>query len=76
MHAASLNRSARLRRVLEVLRKAREENQPVSTMEIVQQAQVCAVNSIIAELRVNGYSIDCTRNDGRWYYRLNEAGHE
>ena len=47
MHAARLADSPRLQRVLEVLSDGREH----STLEISQQARVCAVNSCIAELR-------------------------
>jgi hypothetical protein len=66
MNAASIERSERLRRVLEVLSDGAEH----STYEIVQAAQVCAVNSIVAELRVNGCRIRCQRRQDRWYYTL------
>ena len=55
MHAARLDRSPRLQRVHAVLADGREH----STLDIVQTAQVCAVNSIVAELRRNGVSITC-----------------
>ena len=55
MHAATIQRSDRLRRVHELLSDYNEH----STMEIVAEAQVCAVNSIVAELRVNGAVITC-----------------
>ena len=54
MHAARLSRSARLRRVQELLRDGRER----STRDIVRAAHVCAVNSCIAELRGNGAVIE------------------
>lgn len=66
MHAARLDHSDRLRRVLEVLSDGREH----TTHEIVHAAQVCAVNSIVAELRANNYLIACQRRGDRWYYRL------
>lgn len=70
MHAAKLARSARLQRVLEVLRDGREH----STQDLVLTCRVCAVNSIIAELRQNGYVIDCRQAPGEhgrvWLYRL------
>ena len=71
MHAARADRSARLRRVLEVLLDGREH----STRDLVVAAEVCAVNSIVAELRANGYRILCRQGvDGhgvrRWWYRL------
>lgn len=65
MHAANLSRSDRLRRVDVLLDSGGE----YTTLDIVQQAQVCAVNSIIAELRQNGRQIECTRRGDRWYYR-------
>lgn len=68
MHAAKLDRSARLQRVLDVLRTGVE----YSTRDLVMAAQVCAVNSIIAELRANGYVIHCRQKPGErvWLYRL------
>ena len=74
MNAARLDRSARLQRVCALLADGRE----YSTLEIVQRARVCAVNSIVAELRDNGLSIDCRQvhppEGGRlWLYRLSGA---
>jgi hypothetical protein len=69
MHAAKLSRSPRLRRVGLVLSDGREH----STLEIIQSAQVCAVNSIVAELRANGLDIRCQRRGGVWFYRLVSA---
>ena len=71
MHAASLDRSDRLQRVLALLADGRER----STLEIVEGARVCAVNSIVAELRANGCDIPCRQivGPGRqrlWLYRL------
>jgi hypothetical protein len=40
-----------------------------STLEIIQSAQVCAVNSIVAELRANGCDIRCQRRGDTWFYR-------
>jgi hypothetical protein len=60
IHFARIENSDRLRRVLAVL----SDRQPHSTMEIVQAAEVCAVNSAIAELRMNGIRIEC-RQVGR-----------
>lgn len=67
MHAARLARSPRLRRVFAFLSDGKEH----STLDIVNGAQVCAVNSIIAELRVNGSDIECRRVGDVWYYRMN-----
>ena len=71
MHAARLDASPRLQRVLAVLADGRE----YSTLDLVREAQVCAVNSIVAELRANGHAIICRQaraTDGarRWLYRL------
>jgi hypothetical protein len=51
-----------------------------TTLEIVRQAAVCAVNSTVSELRAMGYRIDC-ECEGRdpvgaavYRYRLTEAG--
>ena len=76
MHAARVDHSPRLQRVLDVLRDGREH----STLDLVWRARVCAVNSIIAELRAQGYSISCRHGsvDGerRWWYRLDRGGAE
>ena len=71
MHAASLKRSPRLRRVLDLLLDGRER----TTWEISHHARVCAVNSCIAELRESGFRIDCrqdreTSGERVWLYRL------
>ena len=66
MNAARLAKSERLQRVLRVLADGQEH----STYEIVHAAQVCAVNSIVAELRDNGFKIACARRGDRWFYRL------
>ena len=68
MNAATLEKSKRLQRVLTVLQSG-----PKTTMEIIQLAQVCAVNSIVAELRANGKHIECTTlKRGVFMYRLVE----
>lgn len=55
IHAAKLESSPRLQRVLSFLRV--RGAQGATTREIVQHADVCAVNSICDELRVNGFKI-------------------
>lgn len=60
IHYAKIESSDRLRRVLAVL----SDGQPHSTLEIIAYARVCAVNSCIAELRMNGFQIEC-RQVGR-----------
>ena len=65
MKAARLASSERLQRVDDLL----EDGYEHSTREILLQAKVCAVNSIIAELRANGRKILCRRVADIWYYR-------
>lgn len=69
LHAAAIENSDRLQRVLDVLADGAEH----STMDIVLAAGVCAVNSIIAELRANDCRIDCQRRGDVWFYRLRRA---
>lgn len=66
MHYARLASSPRQQRVLRVLSDGREH----STQAIVHQARVCAVNSIVSELRRNGIPIACRQERRVWYYRL------
>lgn len=67
MHHARIDASPRLQRVIRLLASGRE----YSTAEIVAYANVCAVNSAVAELRENGLDIACRRQGGLWLYRLN-----
>jgi hypothetical protein len=69
MHSAKIDRSKRLQRVDALLADGKE----YSTMDIVHTAQVCAVNSIIAELRANGRAIACRRDKHIWYYRRTDC---
>ena len=55
MNAANFDKSERLQKVANLLGRGGE----YTTLDIIQKAGVCAVNSIISELRANGYSIDC-----------------
>jgi hypothetical protein len=66
MNAASIEKSARLGRVLDLLSQGGE----FTTLDIIRQAEVCAVNSIVAELRCNGFDITCQRRGDKWFYRL------
>lgn len=65
MHKATLT-SPRLQRVLELLKDRGPRG--ATTREIVNHADVCAVNSIIAELRANCIAIE-TIDEG-----INERG--
>jgi hypothetical protein len=72
MHAAKLENSPRLQRVLSFLRRCRKP----TTREIIHACDVCAVNSIIAELKANGFDIACTPVKGErgvYQYELFEA---
>jgi len=66
MNAASIEKSDRLNRVLNLLSRGGE----FTTLDIIQSANVCAVNSIIAELRQNGLDINCQRRGDEWFYKL------
>ena len=69
---AKLSSSKRLQRVCELLSDAQEH----STLEICIRAGVCAVNSIVAELRAQGADIRCrqvrSKETGEriWVYRM------
>ncbi|MCZ4258646.1 hypothetical protein O4H53_24155 [Sulfitobacter sp. G21635-S1] len=71
MHHGRLSSSPRLQRALRALQAANGE---ISTRELAERAEICAVNSTIAELRANGAEINCRQEvkDGkrRFYYTL------
>lgn len=72
MHAAKIEDSPRLQKVRDFLRRVGS----ATTFEIVLGCQVCAVNSIIAELRENGFKIKCEAVKGQkgvYRYILDEA---
>jgi hypothetical protein len=70
MNSASLERSKRLQRVAKLLSDGQEH----STLDIFTKANVCAVNSIISELRDNGMNIlPAVRRGGVFYYRAKKA---
>ncbi len=74
MNNAKLKTSPRLKRVAAFLSDGKEH----STMEIALSARVCAVNSIVSELRVNGLEISCRRSRGQerepiWLYKMSRA---
>lgn len=74
MHAARIETSERLQAVLGLLSRGGR----YSTRDIIDETGYCAVNSIVSELRANGYAIDCTpetgivkgRRQSVYYYRL------
>jgi len=61
--------SPRLQRCYAALREYGE----LSTLDLIRIANVCAVNSCVAELRANGISVNCRRAEGKWLYKLAEA---
>ena len=75
MHHAQLSRSPRLQRALRALREA---GGWITTRSLIRRARICAVNSVIAELRENGAEIACEQRvtksgRRRWSYRLVRA---
>lgn len=68
MNAAKIDKSERLQRVDNLLATGKK----FSTLEIVKYAEVCAVNSVISELRANGRDIKCERKGDVWYYQMPE----
>lgn len=73
MHAARVERSARLRRVLEALRPGLW----ISSLDLAREARTVAPGTCVSELRANGYRIDCRQGSGPegrvWEYRLTGA---
>ncbi len=56
IHAARLGKSTRLQKVLDFLKLRGDEG--ATTREIIRETGMCAINSIITELRRNGLVID------------------
>ena len=70
MHAAKLEKSARLQNMHNALRKAGGKG--ATTWELIHSAVSANVSSDISELRRNGIKIDCVRQgigSGRAIYR-------
>jgi len=67
IHAARLENSPRLQRVLDVLKDGR----PHTTREVQILANVCNAHTAAAELRANGFNVVCIQaGRGLYYYRL------
>lgn len=66
MHYAKIENSERLQRALKLLKKGGR----YTTRQIIRKAHVCAVNSVIDEIRENGYNVPCKREKNIWYYEL------
>lgn len=72
MHAAKIEDSPRLQKVLTFLRRQGQ----ATTREISRACDVYAVNSIVAELRANGFTVDCQAVKGQrgvYSYKLYEG---
>ncbi|MEM7751767.1 MAG: hypothetical protein AAF230_00040 [Pseudomonadota bacterium] len=72
MNYGRLKTSPRLQRALRALQRAEGE---ISTMELSRRARICAVNSVVAELRANGAEIRCRKGHDankrmRFFYTL------
>lgn len=67
-HAAKAENSDRLQRVLRYLADGLWH----STRDVIEGARVCAVNSVMDELRDNGYNIECRRTRPAYYRLLRE----
>jgi hypothetical protein len=73
MHAGNIDSSPRLQKVRDFLRRQRNG---ATTREISNACDVYAVNSIVAELRANGFTVDCSPVKGQrgvYRYTLQEA---
>ena len=66
IHYARFIKSKRLQRLLDFLLDGKEH----TTMEIIQGADVCAVNSAVCELRRNGFSAYCINRGKPAIYKL------
>ncbi|HKI50507.1 MAG TPA: hypothetical protein VJ995_00400 [Geothermobacteraceae bacterium] len=67
IRSAKLETSDRLKRVLSLLQDGRWHG----TRDILMRADVCAVNTAIAELRDNGFTIESRcAGRGRYEYQL------
>ena len=66
-HYALLEKSPRLQRVLKFL----SDGLPHTTREIIIGADVCAVSTVIHELRLNGKKIECkAKSKGVYEYTM------
>lgn len=64
MHAANLDRSERLRRILKCLRENKRHG--LTTLDLFAYTGALAPSTCISELRHNGHAIDCKiESDGK-----------
>ncbi len=66
IHAGAIEKSERLKRLRDFLTEKGEAG--ATTREIVDALGICAVNSAVAELRANGYRVECE------FERVTKAG--
>lgn len=66
MHAAKLDRSKRLQRIMKVL----SDHKPHSSMELIRRAKTVAIGTDISEIRRNKRNVKCKREGKIWFYRL------
>lgn len=64
IHFAKFADSERLQRFLDLLL----DGQKHTTLQIIQGAGVCAVNSAACELRENGFEVECDRKNPASYW--------
>ncbi len=66
MHARKISSNGTLAKVI-----ARLKQGPATTLDIIRDCGVCAVNSIMAEIRANGIAVNCRcLGKGRFEYSL------
>jgi hypothetical protein len=69
MHACHIETSPRLQRVLAVLADGARH----TTRDLMLRANVCAVNSCVAEIRANGIDVRCEAvARGRYVYWIEQ----
>ena len=64
IHYARLESSARLQRTLAVLKRGG----CFTTRQLMHEADICAVNTAVDELRENGFDVQCARKGNTWKY--------
>jgi hypothetical protein len=70
LHYATLSRSPRLQRALAALR---ENPRGLTTREWIRTADICACNSIAAELKAQGIPVVCQPEGRLFRYVLKES---
>ena len=68
IHYARFIKSKRLQRLLALML----DGQVRTTLEIIQAADICAVNSAVCELRRNGFPLYCINHSKPAQYQLTD----